>query len=73
MFAFGPKGMYTGTVPGQLRSVSELDFRPAAGGGLIGKGVAHPPEVPDTGQKIDVGAYQTTDSWVPGCTFSPRC
>ena len=49
----------------------DFQFKPQKQSVLYGTGVTHAPDEPAA--HPNVGAYQPSDSWVPGCTFHPRC
>jgi hypothetical protein len=66
-------GLVTGEslVSLRLADPSSLHFMPQKDSPLFGTGVMHAPDEPVA--HPNVGAYQQADTWVPGCTFHPRC
>jgi hypothetical protein len=55
----------------RLADPSTFQFKPQSDSPLFGTGVMHAPDEPAA--HPNVGAYQQADTWVPGCTFHPRC
>jgi uncharacterized lipoprotein NlpE involved in copper resistance len=67
-------GLVTGNISTYLVDPSRHHFMPKQTSPLFGRGVVHAPEAPtNTSAHLNVGAYQSLDSWHPGCTFHPRC
>jgi hypothetical protein len=64
-------GLVTGPTPLLLADTSRFQFQPTEQSPLYRSGVTHAP--PELAAHPNVGAYQSGDSWRPGCTFHPRC
>lgn len=61
----------TGDAPLLLTDPLNFGFAPTPQSPLYKTGVQHAPEEPAS--HPNVGAYQSGDSWRPGCKFHPRC